>query len=82
MGTKILLVHGHAPVSGIPSGTGMVIQGHTHVPKLEKQDDMVRFNPGSLALPRTEFYTYGIVENNRVSLMDLKKNRALACLDL
>ncbi len=82
MGTKILLVHGHAPVSGIPSGTAMVIQGHTHVPRLERQENMVRFNPGSLAVPRTELYTYGIVENNRVSLMDLKKNRALACLDL
>ncbi|MBI9088994.1 MAG: YfcE family phosphodiesterase [Desulfobacterium sp.] len=82
MGKKIHLVHGHTPVSGIPSGTAMVIQGHTHIPRLEKQENLVMFNPGSLAAPRTERYTYGIVDNNRISLMDLKQNRALACLDL
>lgn len=82
METKILLVHGHALVSRIPVGTSMIIQGHTHIPKLEQQENLVLFNPGSLTSPRTKIHTYGIMENKVASIIDIQNNRTLISLDL
>ena len=90
MGLKILLIHGHAPAPALPSNAShgashasfMVIQGHTHIPKLIRTDTFIHFNPGSLTAPRINAYTYGIIENNRAIIMDLKKNNPLVWLDL
>ncbi len=81
-GVDILLVHGHAPILNRPRHTALVIQGHTHVPKLEKTEEFVLFNPGSPAVPRVNLRTYGIIENNRITLLDFKTNTPLAWLDL
>ncbi len=81
-GINILLIHGHAPIVNLPRHTDLVIQGHTHVPKLEKKEKFVHFNPGSLAVPRVQAFTYGIVENNRATLMDFTTDAPLFWIDL
>ncbi|MDY0222193.1 MAG: YfcE family phosphodiesterase [Desulfobacterium sp.] len=81
-GTSILLIHGHAPVTDLPDQTTLIIQGHTHIPKLEKTDGFTRLNPGSLTSPRVGAPTYAIVENNRATLMDIQTNTPLIRLAL
>ncbi|MDY0376333.1 MAG: YfcE family phosphodiesterase [Desulfobacterium sp.] len=81
-GISILLIHGHAPVANLPNNTALVIQGHTHIPKLEKTDRFIRLNPGSLTSPRVGSPTYAIVENNRATLMDIQTQTSLSCLTL
>ena len=61
---KIFLTHGHyyyvnAGISriqseGIARGADMVMFGHTHRPVLERIDDMIILNPGSISYPRQE----------------------------
>ena len=61
---KIFLTHGHyyyvnAGISrihseGITRGADIVMFGHTHRPLLERIEDMIILNPGSISYPRQE----------------------------
>lgn len=61
---KALLTHGHyynvsLGVEGVAweareRGCDIVMFGHTHRPYLEKTDDLIILNPGSLSYPRQE----------------------------
>jgi len=61
---NVFLTHGHyyyvnAGISriqseGIARGADIVMFGHTHCPVLERIDDMIILNPGSISYPRQE----------------------------
>lgn len=71
---KVLLTHGHRQqvYSGTDiikkwakeKGADVVMFGHTHMPLLQIEDDIVVLNPGSIAKPRQEGHipTYMIME--------------------
>lgn len=77
-GKRFFITHGHYYYvsvgvdrlcrEGLDRHADVVMFGHTHRPYLEKRDDMVLLNPGSLSYPRQEGRcgTYMI--------MDLDKN--------
>lgn len=45
---EIYLHHGHfESFNFVPSGTNIVVSGHTHLPKIENYDGLLRINPGS-----------------------------------
>ena len=46
-GLRILMHHGHLPVAEAPFRPDIVITGHTHSPKIEATDGVLRVNPGS-----------------------------------
>lgn len=46
-GLRILLHHGHRPVDESAHRPDVVITGHTHVPKIERDGPVLRLNPGS-----------------------------------
>lgn len=46
-GVRILLHHGHLPVDEAAFRPDIVITGHTHVPKIDQEDGVLRLNPGS-----------------------------------
>ncbi|MFO7753516.1 MAG: YfcE family phosphodiesterase [Desulfobacteraceae bacterium] len=77
-GRHILLTHGHRFLPETSFDPGIIIQGHTHVPKLEKINGVVHMNPGSLKKPKNRIYTYGIIENGSAAIIDLKNNTALS----
>lgn len=81
-GVTIVLIHGHTPIENLPDHTTLVIQGHTHIPKLTRTERFTRLNPGSLTSPRVGDPTYAIVENNLATLMDIQTNTPLARLAL
>lgn len=76
-GKKILLTHGHRHGAGYgteeleeagrKSGAAIVMYGHTHMPLLTYNEDVILFNPGSISKPRQDGCrpVFGIVEINQ-----------------
>ena len=46
-GLRVLVHHGHLPVAEAGFRPDVVITGHTHVPRIEQEGDILRLNPGS-----------------------------------
>lgn len=78
---KIFLHHGHRP-GPIPSDAQIIIQGHTHIWALEKQDNRIFMNPGSITRPKKGGPTYGIIDDGTVCIMDLKNGTPLAAINI
>lgn len=74
---KVLLTHGHRQrvYFGTQTlkdwarsqGADIVMFGHTHMPLLDTEDDVIALNPGSISQPRQEgrIPTYALVELDR-----------------
>ena len=78
---QIFMTHGHREIPCVHPAD-IVIQGHTHLAALEQKSNTVYMNPGSIAAPRNGRYTYGLIENNRVSLVEFNTGNELASLEL
>jgi len=76
----IFMHHGHQDTLRIPQGTEIIIQGHTHLPHLEKIQNCIHLNPGSIALPRNNTPTFAVIDSNSVSLIALS-GKKLASLN-
>lgn len=79
---KIFLHHGHRylrklPADMLSSDVNLVIQGHTHLFALERRENRVFLNPGSLSNPRSPHYTYAVVHNNKIDIINLKTGISL-----
>lgn len=81
-GKKILMTHGHKynvkweydtiKNIGFHNKVDGILFGHTHIPYLEENEDLVLMNPGSITLPReSSTPTYGILE--------IEKNKKMKC---
>ncbi len=82
MDLNVFLHHGHRHLPEISDRVNLIIQGHTHLASLEKRHQTLFFNPGSLTYPRNGLYTYGIVEDRRIGLINLKTGDELTSLSL
>lgn len=70
-GKKVYIVHSHLPFD-IPSDTDVVITGHTHVPHLEKRENKVYLNPGSISQPRSsDGPTFALFSSFSIALISL-----------
>ena len=78
-GVRVLVHHGHRfseeEVERLVGrwGLGVVISGHTHVPRLERRGKVLLFNPGSPALPKGE-------EGPTVGTLEVSRGRVVARL--
>ena len=72
--------HGHKDTFRIPQGTDIIIQGHTHLPQLEKIKSCIHLNPGSIAVPRNDTPTFAVIDSTSVNLMALS-GKKLASLN-
>jgi len=51
------------------------VQGHTHINELEKEEDKIYFNPGSLAKPRGNTKnSYGLITDDELIIKDVDGN--------
>ena len=60
---------------GLQNHADVVMFGHTHVPYLEKTDDLILLNPGSISKPRTrmsQFPTYTVMEIREDGKIDFR----------
>lgn len=78
MDKKILFItHGHIyNRNHLPSTYyDIFISGHTHIPVLEKTNDKIYLNPGSISLPRhNSLPSYAIYEDNIIKILDIENN--------
>ena len=80
-GLSYILNHGHLRLPDL-TGYDVVIEGHSHVPRLESLMGKVFLNPGSPTYPRIDIETYATVENRIISILSFKTHRVLTQLDL
>ena len=66
------LSHGHLYDNELPKGLGnntVYVQGHTHIPMIERKQTAIHMNPGSVTLPKNgEPRTYGVYENDTLTI--------------
>lgn len=46
-GKKLLMVHGHLPIDENEFKPDIIITGHSHIPLIEQDKNILRINPGS-----------------------------------
>lgn len=92
-GEKFLLVHGHKhrvkssfsilKKEAEEAGARIALYGHTHVPKVDKEDGIYFINPGSITQPRGPIHkgSYAIIDidgnNGKVSYYDEDHNELI-----
>ena len=59
---------------GLQNHADVVMFGHTHVPYLEKTDDLILLNPGSISKPRQDnkIPTYTVMEIREDGKIDFR----------
>ena len=78
---QIFLHHGHRPYKKF-SGNNIIIQGHTHLYSLLKNEGQILMNPGSITYPKNGIATYGIIDNNSVDIIELETGNRLISIEL
>ena len=70
-GKFVTITHGHYyNTLELPPNCGEIfIQGHTHVPMLQRQNEKILANPGSITRPRgTNLRCYILIDEKEISL--------------
>ena len=85
-GHTVFATHGHVfnEEKRPPLHRGdVLLHGHTHVPVLERREDWVLLNPGSVAIPKNgSLPSYFTLEDGVFTLRALEDGRALDSLSL
>lgn len=74
-GHRFFLTHGHLYNQDdrpLLNEGDILMYGHFHVPILKKEDIII-FNPSSLSLPKAGEKSYGVYENETLSIFSLEK---------
>lgn len=76
---EIVLTHGHHfSFDNLPACPGDIfIQGHTHIGVLEKKDNLIIANPGSISLPKDNNHSYMVMNENKIQLLDLLSDEVI-----
>lgn len=72
----IYLTHGHKfnPDKPLNVLEGIVLYGHTHIKKIDKVNDVIYLNPGSIGIPKDDIASYGIMDNEGIKIKDMNNN--------
>ncbi len=84
-GKKIFLTHGHIfSMDNHPEGMDVFMQGHTHLPVLEKREDgIIYLNPGSVSIPKGgNPPSYALWRDCEIQLRELYSDRVMASLEM
>ena len=80
-GVTFLLNHGHFPLPDL-TDFDVIVQGHSHITRLETVMGKVFLNPGSPVLPRKNGPTYAVFENRHLQIVDAENGQILNSLEL
>lgn len=80
-GLTVLLNHGHYKLPDL-TDYDLIIEGHSHVPRLDWLMGKVFLNPGSPTHPRIEIGTYATIENQIIRIFSFETDKVLTDLDL
>ncbi|PMQ02459.1 MAG: YfcE family phosphodiesterase [Dictyoglomus sp. NZ13-RE01] len=76
---RILLTHGEDKSEeelfslGEKYNVNLVIFGHIHTPVLKRKDRVILLNPGSPSLSKVPYSSIGIIEDNKIYIIDIDK---------
>lgn len=82
---KAFLTHGHIfSMDKHPEGIDIFMQGHTHIPVLEKgSNGVIYLNPGSAAIPKNgSSKGYAMWTNGRIELRELYSDKIIKQLEI
>lgn len=78
----LFITHGHIynPENLPPLNSGDIfLYGHTHLPEVREKEGVILFNPGSISIPKGgNEPTYGIIEDDVITINSLENHRVLA----
>ncbi len=70
--TTVHIEHGHHLddyIDNVENKAHIVLYGHTHIPKIEKDNNTVYINPGSITIPKNGSERgFAIWDNNKITL--------------
>lgn len=81
---KIYMTHGHIySMDKHPAGMDVFMQGHTHIPVLEKREDgIIYLNPGSVSIPKGgSAKGYAMWIDGRIELRELLSDKVIKSLE-
>lgn len=89
-GLRIFVQHGHdlsaaqAAVLGQRYKLDVLITGHTHIPALQRMDNTILVNPGSVSMPKGEDGrgTIALIEDNVVKIYEVVGGRMFGEMSL
>ncbi len=84
-GKKIFMTHGHIfSMDKHPEGIDIFMQGHTHIPVLEKREDgIIYLNPGSAAIPKNgSSKGYALYLDGSIELRELWSDKVIKHLEI
>lgn len=83
-GHRLTLTHGHIyNEDNLPPGDGALLYGHTHIPVARVVDGRVRFNPGSMSIPKGGWpRSYGVYGDGTLEVRDLLTGEMLMSVGL
>lgn len=69
----VTMTHGHHySFDNLPASCGDIfLQGHTHIGVLEKKENLILANPGSVSLPKDGRHSYMVMNEKGITLRDL-----------
>lgn len=71
-GLKCHLEHGHHLDDYHSDNVDLIMYGHTHLLRLERVNNIIYFNPGSIALPKNNNpKTFGVMDDDRIIIYDI-----------
>ena len=62
-------------------GAKIIVTGHTHIKKLEVKDSILMVNPGSTTIPKDGSKSVAIIDDNKVTTIDIDNNKVLSILN-
>lgn len=73
-GLKAHLEHGHH-LDLYNGKSDIILSGHTHIPVLEKENDVIHLNPGSISIPKNgSKRDFAIWNDNNITIYDMDMN--------
>lgn len=85
---KIMVCHGYKDsVENLieyakKMGANIFVFGHSHVKKLYKSESLVVLNPGSTSLPKDGTHSAAVIEDGRISLIDISNGDTIETLNI
>ncbi len=78
---RFRMSHGHRKTPW-PDYPAIMIEGHSHVKKLERHGEAILVNPGSPSNPRDGIASYAVVENETISLVAVNSGIVIDSMDI
>ena len=81
---RIFMTHGHVfSFEKHPDNIDVIMQGHTHLPVLRRENGVIWLNPGSTSIPKGgNPPSYAIWDCKKIEIRELYSDVVISCLEI